>query len=267
MQPYCGEAGLSQLCSELWYDYQDQVVNHVNGKGYEQFVNDFIRVRTFQDSADARSKNLHNLTLGRLHDFLTKEQEVAEFFLNKEMFDEETLGKMMKILNGTQHLNESDVRKVQYFTYGSLCLCSILPKLNFECLFTRSELYGIACIANRTHIFTQHVCVMEMNELFNECKPNKPMVLQSDNFRKLASLLDGLYKFNRICRNYGEVIETNKLILDSNTQCPPNARRLSQALYGTSDKHGKLTSIHKEINIMIMNLLGNGSFSDSKSKK
>lgn len=266
VQPYCGETGLFQLCSEAWFDYQDQVANHVKGKEYERFANDFIRVRTFHDSTDARSKNLHNLTLGQFQDFLTREQEVVEFFLNREKLDEETLGKMMGVLNGTQRLVGTDVSKAQYFNYGSLCLCSILPRLNFECLFTRDELYGIACIANRAHIFTQHVSVSDMNGLFNECKPNKPTTLQSDNFRKLASLLDGLYKANRICRNYGEVIEANMLILDLNTNRPPNARKLAQALYGTSDKQGELTSIHKGINIMIASLFKKGSLSDNISR-
>lgn len=226
----------------------DQVV--IQNKKYERFAKDFININFHHDADDARSKNLHNLNIGMIEDLLLSNKLLTEYFFNQKEFNDNSIEKMIDMMNGMMPLPPSVLSPENNFENGfSLDPSSPIPPIhNFECLFDNYKLELIARIANEVHIFKDPVTPHDMQELFN-CIPHKPQILITRDIKRMAFFFQSLHYFKHITCTWQAVIAKNELIASPKTKKPLKQANLSAAIYDCS--YRELESIEAKIIALI----------------
>ena len=213
------------MWSEAMTMYQEIVLKgHVR---YERFVDDFLNSHTFHDSADAWSKNQHNLILGRIRHLLRYEtvmMHYCTFALSQEHFNE-----CMTKLMLHQELPEQ-------------------TKFNFQCLFSPPVISLITKTANAIPLFKTEVTDTDMDALFNVCTPVATPLLVATNNQHLAYFLSQMDVYGLISRKYQQVVDRNGLIGSSRGGRALRAHDLARAL---EEINGSVNPIKGKIEDMV----------------
>lgn len=205
---YTGVECLFKLWQEAMGMYTTAVVE--NGFDYKSFSQDFINSRMHVDSADARSRNDHQVNLGRIQNLLRYEQVVRHYSLSPLSWD--NFIECMRTILLRNHPEPSQ------------------SPSDFQCHFSPQTISAITAAANAIPLFTSMVTDSDMELLFNKCMPVANPHLKSKVNQHLAYFFSQLDSYGLICRNYQQIIEKNNLIYSSASDSPLSAHNIAQSL-------------------------------------